>query len=59
MIFAATKAKRNRHWRSVHMELRYLEIFVRVVEKKSFSLAAEDIGLTQPTVSIHIKSLED
>lgn len=40
------------------MELRYLEIFVRVVEKKSFSLTAEDLSLTQPTISIHIKSLE-
>lgn len=40
------------------MELRYLEIFVRVVEKKSFSLAAQEFGLTQPTISIHIKSLE-
>ncbi|MFZ3072398.1 MAG: LysR family transcriptional regulator [Thermodesulfobacteriota bacterium] len=34
------------------MELRYLEIFVKVVEKKSFSLATEDLSITRPTVSI-------
>lgn len=41
------------------MELRYLEIFCKVVEHGSFSKAAESLYLTQPTVSIHIKALED
>ncbi|MEE9615021.1 MAG: selenium metabolism-associated LysR family transcriptional regulator [Thermodesulfobacteriota bacterium] len=41
------------------MELRYLEIFCKVAEHKSFSRAAEALHLTQPTISIHIKSLED
>ncbi len=41
------------------MELRYLEIFCEVVEQKSFSKAAANLNLTQPTVSIHIKNLED
>lgn len=41
------------------MELRYLEIFCAVVEFKSFSKAAQALRLTQPTVSIHIKALED
>lgn len=41
------------------MELRYLEIFCKVVEYGSFSKAAESLYLTQPTVSIHIKALED
>ena len=41
------------------MELRYLEIFCRVVELKSFSKAAEVLFLTQPTISNHIKALED
>ena len=41
------------------MELRYLEIFCKVVEHGSFSKAAEALYLTQPTVSIHIKALED
>lgn len=41
------------------MELKYLEIFCKVVEEKSFSKAAVVLNLTQPTVSIHIKSLEE
>lgn len=41
------------------MELRYLDIFCRVYEKKSFSKAAESLYLTQPTISAHIKSLEE
>lgn len=41
------------------VELRYLEIFCKVVEHGSFSKAAESLYLTQPTVSIHIKALED
>ena len=41
------------------MDLRQLEIFVRVAELGSFSRAAEALSLTQPTVSEHIRSLED
>jgi len=41
------------------MELKYIEIFCAVVEHKSFSKAARSLCLTQPTVSIHIKALED
>ena len=41
------------------MELRYLEIFCKVVELKSFSKAADELFLTQPTISNHIKALED
>lgn len=40
------------------MELRLLEIFSRVVELGSFSKAAKSLDLTQPTVSIHVKTLE-
>ena len=40
------------------MDLKYLEIFCKVVDEKSFSRAAAALNLTQPTVSIHIKSLE-
>ncbi|HHL40068.1 MAG TPA: LysR family transcriptional regulator [Deltaproteobacteria bacterium] len=40
------------------MELRYLEIFCKVVECRSFSKAAASLCLTQSTVSIHIKALE-
>ena len=41
------------------MDLRRLEIFVRVAEFGSFSRAAEALFLTQPTVSEHIRALED
>lgn len=40
------------------MNLRQLEVFVQVAETKSFSLAARQLYLTQPTVSAHISSLE-
>ncbi|MBI2527729.1 MAG: LysR family transcriptional regulator [Candidatus Rokubacteria bacterium] len=40
------------------MDLRQLEIFVKVAELGSFSRAAETLGLTQPTVSEHIRTLE-
>jgi DNA-binding transcriptional LysR family regulator len=41
------------------MDLWQLHIFVSVVDKKSFSKASEAINLSQPTVSTHIKELED
>ena len=41
------------------MDLRQLEIFTKVAELASFSRAAEALHLTQPTVSEHIRSLED
>lgn len=41
------------------MDLRQLEIFCKVIELGSFSKAGEAIYLTQPTISEHIKSLED
>jgi DNA-binding transcriptional LysR family regulator len=41
------------------MDLRRLEIFVKVAEIGSFSRAAEALFLTQPTVSEHVRALED
>ena len=41
------------------VDLRQLEIFVKVAELGSFSKAADALFLTQPTVSEHIQSLED
>lgn len=40
------------------MEFKQLEAFVAVVENKSFSEAARQLNLTQPTISAHIQSLE-
>src|SRR5438105_15618085 len=41
------------------MDLRRLEIFVKVAELNSFSRAAQALSLTQPTVSEHVRALED
>jgi DNA-binding transcriptional LysR family regulator len=40
------------------MDTRQLAAFCAVVERKSFSLAAERLGVTQPAVSLQIRSLE-
>ncbi|MFQ5840513.1 MAG: selenium metabolism-associated LysR family transcriptional regulator [Candidatus Methylomirabilales bacterium] len=41
------------------MDLRHLEVFLKVAELGSFSKAAEALFLTQPTVSEHIRAMED
>lgn len=40
------------------MNLRQLEAFYFVVKRKSFTRAAEELNVTQPAVSIQVKSLE-
>ena len=40
------------------LSLHQLEVFVRVADRQSFSRAAEDLLLTQPAVSMQIKTLE-
>jgi DNA-binding transcriptional LysR family regulator len=40
------------------MDIKQLKVFRAVAEKKSFSLAGEMLGLTQPTISFQIASLE-
>ena len=41
------------------MEFKHLEVFVKLVENLSFSAAAEELNISQPTVSLHIKQLEE
>lgn len=41
------------------MDIHHLKIFVSVYKHKSFSKASEELHLTQPTVSDHIKTLEE
>lgn len=41
------------------MDFHQLRVFIEVARQKSFSRAAESIFLTQPTVSAHIKALEN
>jgi DNA-binding transcriptional LysR family regulator len=40
------------------MDTRQLQAFCEVVDRKSFSLAAEKLGVTQPAVSLQVRSLE-
>lgn len=41
------------------MDLRRLEVFCRVVEQKSFTRAAQMLLLSQPSVSEHLRALEE
>ena len=41
------------------MDIHRLEVFCKVVELQSFTKAAEAVCLTQPTVSEHVRALED
>jgi DNA-binding transcriptional LysR family regulator len=41
------------------MDTRQLRAFCAVVEKQSFSRAAERLGVTQPAVSLQVRALED
>ncbi|GAB6173964.1 selenium metabolism-associated LysR family transcriptional regulator [Paradesulfitobacterium aromaticivorans] len=41
------------------MNIYQLRVFCSVIENKSFTRAAQDYWLSQPTVSAHVKALED
>jgi DNA-binding transcriptional LysR family regulator len=41
------------------MDIHHLRVFSSVYKNKSFSKASEELNLTQPTISNHIKALED
>jgi DNA-binding transcriptional LysR family regulator len=41
------------------MNLRQLECFVAIVEEGSFTRAARRVGITQPSLSQHVRSLEE
>ncbi len=41
------------------IDLRKLEIFLKVYETRSFSKASKSLYLTQPTITLHIKDLEE
>jgi DNA-binding transcriptional LysR family regulator len=43
---------------NAYMDTRQLAAFCAVVERKSFSQAAERLGVTQPAVSLQVRSLE-
>lgn len=41
------------------MDIHHLKVFLSVFKNKSFSKASEELSLTQPTISDHVKSLEE
>lgn len=41
------------------MDIHQLKVFASVFKNRSFSKASEELNLTQPTISNHIKALED
>jgi len=41
------------------MDIHHLRVFATVFRNRSFSRASEELHLTQPTVSDHVKALED
>jgi len=41
------------------MDIHHLRVFASVFKNRSFSRASEELHLTQPTISNHIKALED
>jgi DNA-binding transcriptional LysR family regulator len=40
------------------MDIRQLKLFCRIVERRSFSLAAEDLRITQPAASQQVRTIE-
>ena len=40
------------------MDLRHLKLFCEIVDRRSFSLAAEEMHITQPAASLQVRSLE-
>jgi DNA-binding transcriptional LysR family regulator len=41
------------------VDIKHLEVFNKICEHKNFSSAAKELFISQPTVSAHIKSLEE
>ncbi len=41
------------------MDFKQLQSFISCVEYKSLSIASEKLGIAQPTISIHLKNLEE
>lgn len=54
-----TEAQQHNHFLIRHASLRQIQVFESVARNLSFTRAAEELHLTQPTVSAQVKSLAD
>src|SRR5260370_30893393 len=54
---AGTLANRTHHMRNIPIDV--LRAFVAVVDARGFTRAAEDLGRSQPTISLQVKRLEE
>lgn len=43
----------------LHLSIRRIEVFVTVVDAGGFAAAAAQLGISQPSVSVHIRALEE
>ena len=41
------------------MEFKQLESYIAIVKYKNLTTAAEKLGISQPTISVHLKNLEE
>ena len=41
------------------MDFKQLQSYIAIVKYKSFTIAAEKLGISQPTISTHIRILEE
>ncbi len=55
----ARNSRGRRRFLNFIMDIHHLKVFASVYKHKSFSKAAEELHLTQPTVSDHIRAFED
>ncbi len=55
MIYSAAQQAQG----DINMDIHRLEVFCKVLELQSFTKAADAVCLTQPTVSEHIRALEE
>lgn len=44
---------------NLNMQLEELRTFIAVVDSKNFTKAGNELNISQPTVSLHVKNLED
>ena len=51
--------KKYKHWEGIVMDIKQISYFLAVAQEKSFSKAAENLTVSQPTLSVAVKKLEE